>query len=116
MELEYNFHPPNPTLTYQDLLPLLMPTDPLVRCPACGSALTSTREDPEIWECRYCYAVFPVESLFLVRGFAFKIRGTGHRREKEFVLNFYPLHREINILFLDGLPSGVLGEAVRLLR
>ena len=31
------------------------------RCPACGSALISPREDPEIWECRYCYAVFPVE-------------------------------------------------------
>jgi hypothetical protein len=35
-----------PTLTFQDLLSLLMATDSLVRCPACGSALTAPRENP----------------------------------------------------------------------
>jgi len=43
-----------------------MATDSLVRCPACGSALTSPQEDPEVWECRCCYAVFPVD---LIRGY-----------------------------------------------
>jgi len=47
-----------------------------------------------------------------------RIQDKRHRTPtgKRVDLNFYPLHREINILFLDGLPSGVLGEAVRLLR
>jgi ribosomal protein L37AE/L43A len=47
------------------ILALLMDRTPLP-CPCCGSVLTSPREDPEIWECRYCYAVFPVERPLLV--------------------------------------------------
>lgn len=34
---------------------------PLIRCPSCGSILTSPLADPEMWECHYhlCRAVFP---------------------------------------------------------
>jgi hypothetical protein len=34
----------------------------LVPCPWYGSVFTSPREDPEMWECRYCFAVIPVET------------------------------------------------------
>jgi len=56
-----------------------MATDPPVRCPACGSALTSPREDPEMWECRYYSAIFPVEIASAFRmssfiGYMFMVR------------------------------------------
>jgi hypothetical protein len=35
---------------------------PCIRCPCCGSLLTSPLKGTEMWECRYhlCRAVFPV--------------------------------------------------------
>jgi hypothetical protein len=35
---------------------------PFIRCPCCGSLLTSPLEGTDMWECRYhlCRAVFPV--------------------------------------------------------
>jgi hypothetical protein len=62
------FRPSNPILTYL-ILPLLMDRT-LLPYPWRGSVLTSLREDPEMWECGYCSAVLPVESLFLERGLA----------------------------------------------
>jgi ribosomal protein L37AE/L43A len=38
-----------------------MARDPFFRCPGCGSLLTVMAALPGIWECRYCFCLFPVE-------------------------------------------------------
>lgn len=38
---------------------------PVIRCPACGSTLTSPLPIPGMWECRYhlCRLIFPVRPV-----------------------------------------------------
>jgi|GEM_PF-3387921 hypothetical protein len=40
---------------------LIMASDPFFRCPGCGSLLTSETALPGLWECGYCFCLFPVD-------------------------------------------------------
>ena len=38
-----------------------MAGDLFFRCPGCGSLLTSRAALPGLWECNYCFCLFPVD-------------------------------------------------------
>lgn len=56
-------HQPNPDIL--EFPSLYSWTAPCSLVLAAGRSSPRPREDPEMWECRYCFAVFPVESVCL---------------------------------------------------
>ena len=53
-----------PSLLHLDTrssLILIMTDDPFFRCPGCGSLLTARAAFPGLWECQYCFCLFPVD-------------------------------------------------------